>query len=236
MKLGIMQPYFFPYLGYFTLINYVDKFILFDTPQYIDRGWINRNRILNHKGEVRYITVPVQKSSRDAKIKDIKIDHTKKWKESILGSITAYKRKAPYYTLILDLLTGVFDAAGEDIAGLDYLALKAVCEYLDIKTPIEIYSEMDITLEQEISAPDEWALFITKKLGYSEYVNPPGGQSFFKKEKYTQQHIELKFIESMLPSYIQRIGHYEKGLSILDVMMFCDKNTITDMLYDFKIS
>lgn len=236
MKLGIMQPYFFPYLGYFTLINYVDKFILFDTPQYIERGWINRNRILNHKGEVRYITVPVQKSSRDARIKDIKIDHTKKWQENILGSITVYKRKAPYYTQIFDLLKDVINSAGENIAGLDYLALKTVCEYLDIKTPIEIYSEMGITLEQEISAPDEWALFITKKLGYSEYVNPPGGQSFFKKEKYIQQHIKLIFIESMLPSYIQRIGHYEKGLSILDVMMFCDKNTITDMLYDFKIS
>ncbi len=235
MKLGIMQPYFFPYIGYLTLINYVDKFILFDTPQYITHGWINRNRILNQNGEVRYITVPVRKSARDAKIKDIKIDDSKKWKEAILGSMTAYKRKAPYYAKTIELLKSVFESARNDIVELDFLALKAVCEYLDIKTPIEIYSKMGVVLDEDVTAPDEWALFITKKLGYSEYINPPGGKSFFHKEKYIKEHIELKFIENMLPSYVQRIGHFEKGLSILDIMMFCDKPAIVDMLNDYKI-
>lgn len=235
MKLGIMQPYFFPYIGYFSLIKYVDKFILFDTPQYISHGWINRNRILNQNGEAKYITVPIQKASQNTKILDVKIDNTKKWKESILGSLTVYKRKAPYYEVIEKLVKKILTSSGNNMTELNYTALIETCYYLGIKTPIEIYSGMNVELREEIKAPDEWALNITKELGYKVYVNLPGGQSFFDKRKYEKENIRLEFIENSLPVYIQRIGHFEKGLSIIDVMMFCDVNSISEMLDDYRI-
>ena len=107
--LGIMQPYFFPYLGYFDLINYTDRWIVFDTVQYIRHGWVNRNRILHPKEGWQHIVVPLKKHSRDTTIKDIEISKEPKWRKRILGQSQHYKKKAPYfyetYQLIEECLT-----------------------------------------------------------------------------------------------------------------------------------
>ena len=99
MKIGIMQPYAFPYLGYFQLINYVDKWVIFDDIQYISKGWINRNRILHPdlKKEWQYFTVPIKKHSRESRIKDIEINEELEWRDAFLGKLTSYKKKAPFY-------------------------------------------------------------------------------------------------------------------------------------------
>lgn len=235
MKLGIMQPYFFPYIGYFSLIKYVDRFILFDTPQYISHGWINRNRILNQNGEVRYITVPIQSGRQNIKIKDVKIDNVQKWNDYILGSLTVYKRKAPYYKQTLELVRKIFENRCSRIAELNYAALREVCSYLGIDTPINVYSEMGLSLDKTVKEPDEWALYITQRLGYQVYVNPPGGQHFFDRNKYKKENIRLEFLESTLPPYIQRIGYFVPGLSILDTLMFCNANEINKLLDEYNI-
>ena len=98
----------------------------------------------------------------------------------------------------------------------------------------DVFSEMDVNIS-EVSQADEWALEITNAIGGNIYVNLPGGVSFFDREKYIKQNIELQFLQSKLPPYIQRIGHFEKGLSIIDVMMFCNKKEISDMLNAFVI-
>ena len=74
MKIALMQPYFFPYIGYFHLVDAVDTFYIYDNVQYINRGWINRNRILVN-GHPTYITLPIEKTSRYALISDRKISN-----------------------------------------------------------------------------------------------------------------------------------------------------------------
>ena len=98
MKLGIMQPYFFPYLGYFRLLNSVDRWIAFDEVQFIDKGWINRNRILhtNKSKEWQYITLPLYNKSRFDKISEISIDMQQNWRANILGKLTLYQKIAPF--------------------------------------------------------------------------------------------------------------------------------------------
>ena len=99
MRLAIMQPYTFPYIGYFQLINYADKWVVFDDTQYISKGWINRNRILHPESqkEWQYFTVPVKKHSRECRINHVEINDNTDWRTELLGKLTAYKRKAPYY-------------------------------------------------------------------------------------------------------------------------------------------
>ena len=104
LKLGIMQPYFFPYIGYFSLINYCDRFIYFDTPQYIHHGWVNRNRILKQGNDAAYITVPTKKAARDTPINKIIINNDLAWKEKIYGQLSYYKRKAPYYYTAIEVV------------------------------------------------------------------------------------------------------------------------------------
>jgi len=102
MKLGIMQPYFFPYLGHFDLINYCDQWIIFDKIQYIRHGWVNRNRILHPTEGWQYITVPVKKRSRDTLITDVEVADRSDWKRRIVNQVVHYKKHAPFYQETVD--------------------------------------------------------------------------------------------------------------------------------------
>lgn len=105
MKLAIMQPYFFPYIGYFSLIKHTDEFILFDTAQYIRHGWIDRNRILKQTNDWQYINVPLTKHSLETKIKDVKINNQENWKEKIFKQLLHYKKKSPFYNETINVLS-----------------------------------------------------------------------------------------------------------------------------------
>lgn len=234
MKLGIMQPYFFPYIGYFILVNYADYFVFFDTSQYKKRSWMNRNRILNPSGGTTYITVPVEKMSQDTAIKDILIDHSKSWKADILGKLTIYKKKAPNYQHVVELVECLFGKEYDHLCELNIQSILLSCEYLGIQINHNRFSDMNLKIE-DVRSPDEWALEITKCLSFDTYVNLPGGKAFFDKEKYERENIELQFIEAEVRPYIQKTGRFDYGLSIIDLMMFCGTDEISDMLKGYKL-
>lgn len=235
MKIGIMQPYFFPYIGYFSLIHYVDKFIFFDTPQYISHGWVNRNRILKQNGTIGYITVPIKKMPQQTAIKDVLIADDMDWRGRIYGQLTVYKKKAPYYKEVIAFLHSILDEEDDNkLSDLNIAGIKATSKYLGLENKFDVFSQMDIEIAKAVQ-PDEWALNITKAIGGDVYVNPPGGELFFDRNKYKKQGIKLEFLQSKLPHYIQRMGHFEAGLSIIDVMMFCSKKEIMDMLNEFNL-
>lgn len=235
MKCGVMQSYFFPYVGYYSLIEYVDRFVFFDTSQYIRHGWVNRNRILNQEGEPTYIIVPVKKGHRSTPINRTLIDNEKKWTERIYGQLSVYK-KAPHYVDTLNFLHEIFDNHEfEFISGLNIYCIKQVCQKIGIKAEFAIYSETD-NPNYEIEAADEWALYITKTMGGDSYVNPPGGRSFFDRNKYEREKIALLFLESNLKPYVQRINRWIPSLSIIDVMMFCDEREIKDIIHDYRVT
>ena len=239
MKIGIMQPYFFPYIGYISLIKHTDEFMLFDPIQFIHHGWIERNRILKpvdrNKPPVpgenwQYISVPLIKHSRETLIKDIKIDNSIDWKNKIIAQLNCYKKRAPYYKNTMEVIERCFSIETDSIVELNYHILCEICKYLGIDTKITIFSKENLEIEKA-NAPDEWALNICKAKGnVNEYWNPPGGAEFFNPEKYKNANIDLKFQKVELTPYVQRIGYFEEGLSIIDVMMFNSKEVINEML------
>lgn len=234
MKLGIMQPYFFPYIGYISLIKNTDEFILFDTVQFIKHGWIERNRILKPGGSWQYIAVPLEKHSLNTKIMDIKIRNDENWKDKILSQLVHYKKRAPYYDKVIEVVKEALNIETDSITELNKHSLEVVCSYLGFSPKISIFSEMNLPIE-EAKAPDEWALNICKALGnVNEYWNPPGGVTFFDRSKYEKANIKLKFQSVNIEPYIQRIGYFEPGLSIIDVMMFNSKEEINKMLDNFE--
>lgn len=236
MKIAIMQPYLFPYLGYFSLIKNTDYFVFFDTPQYIRKGWINRNRILKENGEPTYFTVPIQKTERETAILNIKIDNQQDWKKKILGQLSYYKRRAPYYEETMEVVQNVLGSEDAKlyISRLGIKSCLEVCKYLEINVKYDVFSKMDLEIGH-VGAPDEWALEITKAMGYDTYVNPPGGMEFFDSAKYEKEGIQLRFLQNNLPQYTQRIGKFVSGLSILDVMMFNSVDDIRKMLNDCTV-
>lgn len=235
MKIAIMQPYFFPYLGYLSLIKHTDRFILFDSVQFIRHGWIERNRILKQSEGWLYVQVPLIKSSRGTLIKEIKIKNSVDWKNKITSQLQPYKKIAPYYYTIMKLVNELFKESFTDIVSLDKKALEIVCEHLGIMRKIEIFSEMNLEIEP-VSTPDEWALNICKALGnVTEYWNPPGGLTFFDRSKYEDSGIKINFQKIKITAYNQKRNSFEPGLSILDVMMFNSVEEIHKMLDRFEL-
>ncbi len=235
MKLGIMQPYFFPYIGYFSLIANTDRFVVFDPVQFIHHGWIERNRILKPSDGWQYIAVPLEKHHRNTIIQDIRINHATDWREKIVRQLDHYRKKAPYYRETMDVVRCAWDVETDSITYLNTNILRVVSRYLGISTPIEIFSEMDLTMG-EVTAPDEWALQICLAIpGADAYLNPEGGLSFFDREKYLRSGIQIAFQKMNLPVYSQRRAEFESGLSIIDVMMYNSPEEIRKMLGDFEL-
>ena len=233
MKIAIIQPYLFPYIGYFSLIKNTDFFVFFDTPQYIRKGWINRNRILSANGDITYFTVPIQKADRNTPINKIIVANNYDWKMKTLGQLNIYK-KAPNYGRVIDLVKGIFNTDTMLISDLAIKSIVKTCEYLDIDIKYDIFSKMNLALP-EVKEPDEWALYITKELGYNTYINPPGGMSFFNREKYQINDVDLQFLVQEIIPYRQNREVFIPALSMIDVMMFCSCNEINEMLCKYKI-
>jgi hypothetical protein len=236
MKIAIMQPYFFPYLGYFSLIKHTDQFVLFDTVQHIRHGWIDRNRILKPDEGWQYIKVPIRKHSRDTDIRSIRINNDKDWKIRILGQLQHYKKKAPHYDQVKDLIEEIFSRECDSIVQLNLISLKIICNYLNINPVFQIFSGMDLDIETP-NASDEWALNICKAIpDVREYWNPLGGRNLFDKSKYQSKFIELRFLEFNIEPYNQRRKVFESGLSMIDVLMFNDSDAVSVMLDNFVLT
>lgn len=229
MKLAIMQPYFFPYIGYFSLIMQSDDFIIFDTPQFMRKGWIERNRIGKLTGGSVYIKVPLNKAELSTAIKDMSIDHSTDWRGKIISQLEIYKKRAPFYDEVISVVKDVLEYSGDSIVHLNKIALEKVCHYLGLEKNFTIFSEMNLVIDPP-QAPDEWALNICKSLGIKSYVNAAGGESFFETKKYEENSIQLCFVTQPIEEYKQFGAEFEPGLSIIDVMMFNSPERIIEML------
>lgn len=232
-----MQPYFMPYIGYFSLINETDKWIVFDTVQYIEHGWVNRNRIIHPtKPESIYFTIPLQSHSQKTVIKDIRISNREPYIEKILGQVrTSYKKRAPYFKEIYGLLEDCLNYEKNSLVDLNVYSMKCVCEYLKINFNYEIFSEMNLEIEPVLDS-GEWALNISKAMHAEEYINPPGGKALFDKNKFDNAGIKLTFLENNFSQYNQKKSAFISGLSIIDVMMFNSPKETVKMIEDISLS
>lgn len=227
MKLAIMQPYFFPYIGYFQLINAADKFVVYDNIQFTKKGWINRNRILVN-GAAEYISLPLSKGSDYLNIDQRKLAGTFKTERiKLLRRINESYRKAPQFDTIYPLIESVINAEEENLFGFIYQSLQAVCQFLDIKTEFIISSTLPI--DHQLRSQDK-VIAICDALGANQYINTIGGKELYSKEIFQQYNIELNFIQSGTVEYPQFTNEFVPWLSIIDVMMFNSKEKVKEYL------
>jgi hypothetical protein len=235
MKVAIMQPYFFPYLGYFQLISSVDRFVLFDDVQYIRHGWLNRNRILKPEEGWQYIIAPLQKHKQVELIKDTKLQDGDEWKKKIIRQLDHYKKKAKHFDEVMQLLTYCFSSNETSIAKFNAHCLAIFCKHLQIPFKVEISSEMDFDYSN-VKDSGEWALRISEQLKAKEYINPVSGRELFDRNKFINANIKLTFLSSPLDAYNQRRKNFETGLAIIDVLMFNGVEQTRKMINGFEIN
>lgn len=219
MRVGIMQPYFAPALGYFDLISLCDQWVVFDTAQFRNKSWMSRNRILHPTSGWQYITAHVKKHSRDTRIADVELSDEAGWRDRLIARLGHYKKRAPHYPQTAALLRGALDSEQRSLARLSVELLRRVCALLDIEFAPRYFSEMDLALGP-IDGPGDWALRISQALGASEYVNPPGGEHLFDPQRYRLGGVELIIRRFRDLEYQPRGYDFVPTLSIIDVMMW----------------
>ena len=237
MRLAIMQPYFFPYLGYFSLMEATERWIVFDTPQYIRRGWVNRNRVLKRgEGDWKYIAIPIVKSPRTTPINEISIDESKDWRSDILRNLDYYRdSRAPHFRETTDFLNRTLDFGSDRLSVALTHWIRETCAYVGLHRRIDVFSELELRIGP-VTHAGEWALRICESLGASGYVNPPGGREIFDAQQFEASGIELRFLNPTLPPYDQRRAEFIPGLSIIDALMWNSRPKVLAMIRDFELA
>ncbi len=228
MKIAIMQPYFFPYIGYFQLINAVDKFVLYDDVNFIKQGWINRNRILLNNSDF-YFTLQLLGASSFKNINEINIGNNKLKLLKTAGQV--YKR-APYFDKIFSLVEDILTNPKQNLAIFLEFSIKKIIDYLDIDTEILISSEIE--KRNGLKGQDK-IIEICKKLNADEYINAIGGTELYSKELFLQNNIKLSFLKTNEIAYQQFNNEFVPFLSIIDVLMFNSKEEVQKMLNKFTL-
>lgn len=228
MKLAIMQPYFFPYIGYFQLMNNVDNFVVYDDIKFTKKGWINRNRILVN-GKDQLFTLPLKKDSDYLDVCQRKLsDNYKTEAKKLLNKIEASYKKAPHFKEAYPIITDCFLYKEENLFNFIYHSIEKIKAYLGIKTKLLINSKIGL---KERMKGEARVISICKHLGASHYINPIGGLELYDKETFLKENIKLNFIESNdVIRYKQFDNIFAPWLSVIDVMMFNNKEEIAKML------
>lgn len=219
-----MQPYFFPYLGYFHLISSVDLLVIYDVVQFSKGGWLNRNRILHPNKGWQYITAPLKRASyqnhidKAIAIKSIETSETA-WPQRVVNQLTHYKKAAPFYLNVIPFVHDCLFFETRFIAELNTNILVQVCDYIDIEFHYQLASQLQIDLNDDLDA-EEKVLHICEHFGATQYVNLPGGRHLYNKTKFTAKGIELMFCELPPMTYDCQSYEFIPSLSIIDVLMW----------------
>lgn len=226
MKLAIMQPYLFPYAGYFSLLCSVDRFVFYDDVDFIKSGWINRNR-LYLSGDVRYFTIPLSGASSNLKINEVKCQPKRVWERKLLASIEQSYSKAPNFKSTYDLIRDVISIDSDYIADFAKNSIEKISERFEIDTCFvassSIYENIELSGVGRV-------LDICLKERAQKYINAPGGRSLYAKEIFQNKGIELLFSTSGLKPYRQFDREFIPGLSIIDMMMFNDFDRCKELI------
>ena len=223
MKIAVMQPYFFPYLGYFQLAYCVDEFVFFDDVNFIKKGFIHRNNILLNKEKLQF-SIPVVKVSQNRKIND----HIYKGEyESFMKQIKSAYINAPYFENVFTLIEKVCGDEDSNVVNKNVLSIQTVFDYLEIPFKSSLSSALEIADDVRAQAK---IIEICKRKGATHYINALGGRDLYEADIFLAQKVRLSFMQAQLPIYEQASTEFIGGLSIIDILMWCDKKTVKDMI------
>jgi len=231
-KVGIMQPYIFPYIGYFQMIKAVNVFVFYDDVNFIKGGWVNRNRILLNKKDA-YLTIPCLSKSPNKKINEIEVNTNCKEFSNLLSTVKVAYKKAPHFETIYPLIEKILIVENITISELAMRSVELICSYLQIETKFAVSSlNFSNSFGFERS---ERLISICNTIGTQNYINAIGGMALYDKGYFKERGIQLDFIQCKGVSYPQFSNEFVPALSIIDVLMFNSVEDIQVMLNQYEL-
>lgn len=231
MKLAVMQPYFLPYLGYWQLLNVVDRFVIYDDVNFIKGGWINRNRILIN-GKPSYITIPLHKASPNKLISNISLQSSLVWQSKMIKSIENSYRKAPFFSDIYPVVKQIIAYKTDNLADFLVYQLKTMAAFLQIKT--ELIKNSQRHKKPNLTGQDR-IIDICKREDANIYINLQGGQTLYDAATFHKQNIDLCFIMTRQIPYTQRSPGFVASLSLIDALMEIGPQGVAKKLNEFNL-
>ncbi len=228
MKLGIMQPYFLPYIGYWQLINAVDKYVIYDDVNFINKSWINRNSILLN-GNKHQINLLLTEASQNKLINQVAIQDNQ---TKLIRTIELNYKKAPMFQQVFPLFLHIMEHSDKNLAKFIGNSIVEISKYLSIETEFIYSSTLD--KDNTLRAQDK-ILNICKLLNANKYINAIGGADLYSKDDFNKVGIELSFLETKIEPYKQFKNEFVPYLSLLDVMMFNDVESINIMFNKYNL-
>lgn len=232
-RIGAMQPYLFPYLGYFQLISAVDIFVLSDDLQYISKGWINRNRVLIN-GQAQYIQFPLKKDDHLKQINErVLADDFAARSKRLLKAVSQAYARAPCFDTAFPVIERIVNYPETSLARYAENSLRELCDYLHIDTPL--LPSSGLCIDPMLDGQD-WVIETVKRLDGDVYINAIGGTSLYHFDRFERSGLELKFLRMDDIRYRQFRNDFVPSLSIIDVMMFNDTARIRELLGAYSLS
>ena len=248
-----MQPYFFPYLGYYQLVYSVDKFVLYDNLKYIKHGWVNRNRLLQVNRSPFFFRIPVPKKYLSKKkIRDIRIKD-QSWRKWLIKSIIFNYKRSPYFEDVFPLLESIILSKTDFLSTLNKISITEIASYLGIDTDISTdpsFDDLESKLVEESSElsdifPDIHLITpsvklirgieICKSLKADTFINLIGGINLYPKEEFKRNGLDIFFLDMKEIRYRQNHKDFFPRLSIIDVLMNCGKKGTIDLLNEYVL-
>ena len=231
-RIAIMQPYFLPYLGYWQLMNCVEKFVAYDDVQFTKKGWIHRNRHLNN-GKDQVFTLPLKKDSDYLDVVDRSVsDSWEVEKDKLKRKIEGAYKKAPYFRQVMPVFEACIDYQGSNLFDFVFNSIRIVKETLGISTELLVSSEIS---DSKHLKSQERVLEICRAIEATEYVNPIGGYELYDKRDFEEKGVNLWFHKVGNVTYDQMQNEFFPNLSILDALMFIGVEGVQGELENFEL-
>ncbi len=233
MRLAVMQPYIFPYLGYFQLLSAADRFVFFDDVNFIKKGWIHRNQLLV-SGQKNLFSIPLQRASQNKLIKDTYLHPSDygRWRNTFLKTVDQNYRQAPFFPAVYDLLSQVLRGAHDTIADLAIDSVESVAKYVGLS--IDFRQSSSLPYDRSLKGQDK-IVAICQQQKATTYVNLIGGTELYDAVTFATNNVALYFVKSADVLYPQQGNSFVPNLSILDVLMFNDVHQINQLLEQYTL-
>lgn len=229
MIAAVMQPYLFPYIGYYQLVKSSDEFVIYDDVNYIKGGYINRNNILVSGCSQRF-TLPIVGASPNKKISELYFDTGAK---KILKTIEQSYRKAPHFDTVFDIVNHVLLDDDRRVVNIAGKSISIIFDYLNIEKSIRVSS--DIPIDKSLGAQDR-LIEMSKFLKCDKYVNSPGGKRLYDETYFRDNGVKLMFINCLSSEYNQKTNNFVPYLSMLDILMWCSKDEVIKLLNEYELT
>lgn len=231
MIVAIMQPYFFPYIGYFQLMKAVNRFVFYDDAQYMKGGWVNRNRILRN-GSPRWWTLPIVRDDFRLAINQRFYGHGPETVQSMMDKLATSYRGAPYYAETHTEVKRLLEHAESRVSAYNQWHLERLARGLGVKCEFHLSSQLGI---DDALTGQERVLAICERLGATDYVNSFGGQALYDASAFADRGVSLRFIQSLPGEYAQFGGAFVPYLSIVDTLMFNRGEALASQLDAYRL-